>query len=56
MIIPDDLQNFEEIYLVMNHCHTDLAKIIESKFKLDLSQVKFILWNILTGLKYMHDR
>ena len=54
--MPEDLSNFDEIYFVMDHCHTDLGNIIKSNIKLDLIQVKFILWNILNGLKNMHDR
>lgn len=56
VIVPDDLSTFEELYIVMEHCHSDLSKLVKSKIKLDINQVKFILANLLNGLKHLHDK
>ena len=56
IIIPDSPETFNDIYIVMDHCHTDLRNLIQSNLKLDITQVKHILWNILLGLKHLHDR
>lgn len=56
VIVPDDLESFEELYIVMEYCHSDLSKLVNSKIKLDLKQVKFILSNLLHGLKHLHNR
>ena len=56
VIVPDDLETFEELYIVMEYCHSDLSKLVKSKIKLDITQVKFILSNLLHGLKHLHNR
>ena len=57
VVIPDNnLDTFDEIYFVMDHCHTDLRKIINSCIELDVAHIKLILWNILCGLKELHGR
>ena len=43
LIVPDDLDTFDELYIVMEYCHSDLSKIVKSKIKLDVNQVRFML-------------
>ena len=49
-----DLQ-FNEVYLVLRKCDMDLKKLIKSGKHLDETQVKSIIYDILCGLKYLHQ-
>ena len=46
---------FNEIYLVMDYMLTNLRRVIDSKAKLTDPMIKFILFQILDGLSYMHS-
>ncbi|GJQ10430.1 hypothetical protein GpartN1_g4488.t1 [Galdieria partita] len=47
------------VFLVFEHCDTDLGVVVDSvsarSMKLELYQVKSILYQILEGLVYLHD-
>lgn len=47
--------DFSSFYIVMEHAETDLKKLIRSPTFLDHDQVKFLLYQALVGIKYMHS-
>jgi len=55
MVDPLDLDSFNDIYLVLEFMETDLHKIIYSKNKLTDDHIQFFIYQILSGLKYMHS-
>lgn len=52
----DDLDIFNDIYLVMPYCSSDIRKLTKSKIPLDLVQVKSLIRSLVEGIKNMHDR
>lgn len=56
IIIPEkDLENFNEIYLVLEYAPGDLKKLFKSNYNLELNHIIIITYNILLGLKYIHS-
>ena len=53
--IVDTLQELGEIYLVFEFMDTDLKKILESPQYIDRDRIKYIMYQILCGLKYIHS-
>ena len=51
----EDPAEFNEIYLVMDYMLTNLRRVIDSKAKLIDKMIKYILFQILNGLYYMHS-
>jgi len=47
--------NFNEVYIVMETCHSDLRKFCESPQVVDLDLVKRLMWTLLLGLTYLHS-
>ena len=43
-----------KVYLVFEYMDNDLAGIIDRQFKFNKSQIKYIMYEILNGLKYLH--
>ena len=54
IIPPNDINNFNELYLVIDYCDIDLKKLLKSARNLQELQVKSIIYDILTGLNYLH--
>lgn len=55
IIIPDKV-NVDSLFIVLECCDTDLKKILsKTNFYFNENQVKKILWDILTGLDYIHS-
>lgn len=52
---PDNVTNFEEIYLVTDIMDTDLHNIIASNQPLTDDHIQYFLYQILCGLKYIHS-
>jgi len=48
-------RNLGGIYLVFDHMDTDLSKIIKSNQNLSDEHVQFILYQILDGIRYLHN-
>eukprot|EP01066_Platyproteum_vivax_P011966 Platyproteum_vivax@DN5430_c0_g2_i1.p1 len=55
ILLPDNLHNFEHIYVVYELMETDLAYIIKSKQDLSADHNQFFFYQILRGLKYLHS-
>lgn len=52
---PEDLSQFEDVYVVLDLMETDLHHIIHSVQPLSDEHIKFFLYQILRGLKYIHS-
>lgn len=47
--------DFSSFFIVMEHADTDLKKLIRSPTFLDHEQVRFLIYQALVGIKYMHS-
>lgn len=57
-VIPpesDNLDNFNDLYLVFEYVDTDLYKLIMSPQYLTTEHIRTFLYQMLTGLKYIHS-
>jgi len=57
-VIPpdeDELDTYNDVYLVMVRMETTLAKVITSKQKLTERHYQFFVYQMLRGLKYIHS-
>merc|ERR1712137_718680 len=52
---PDNLANFDELYIVMEICDSDLKKLFRTDVELTQLHINTLLYNILVGLKYIHS-
>ena len=58
VIVPsgkEELETFDELYLVLELCDSDLKKLMKSSLNLELNHIKTILWNLLHAMKYLHE-
>jgi len=54
-IAPDNMQTFDEIYIVMELCDSDLKKLCKQDVTLTPLHINTLLYNLLAGLKYIHS-
>ncbi len=52
---PEDMSLFEDVYVVLDLMESDLHHIIHSVQPLSDEHIKFFLYQILRGLKYIHS-
>ncbi|XP_068678002.1 uncharacterized protein [Montipora foliosa] len=52
---PADLEQFNDVYVVLDLMETDLHHIIHSQQQLTDEHVRYFLYQILRGLKYIHS-
>jgi len=50
-----DVENFNNIYLVMEYTELDLHRLLQSNIYLDIEQVRKLIYNTLVALKYIHS-
>lgn len=55
LIIPDNVDDFDEIYMVLEFGESDLKKLMRSSVNLEMLHVESILWNLLHAIKYLHE-
>ena len=58
VVVPSskvELETFDELYLVLEFCDSDLKKLMKSSLNLELNHIKTILWNLLHAMKYLHE-
>ena len=55
MLPPDDVSAFQDVYIVLDLMDSDLHHIIHSEQPLTEEHVKYFLYQILRGLKYIHS-
>lgn len=49
------LEDFTDVYLVVDLMETDLHRIIYSKQKLSIDHTQYFIYQVLRGLKYIHS-
>jgi mitogen-activated protein kinase 1/3 len=52
---PQDYGSFEELYIVMEICDSDLKKLCRTDVNLSALHINTLLYNLLVGLKYLHS-
>lgn len=52
---PSDPVNFENLYVVLEYCQSDLKKLFKSPVHLQNLHIKTLAYNILCGLNYLHS-
>jgi serine/threonine protein kinase len=55
IIKPKSLKEFNEIYVVFDLMETDLGSIIKSDQELSIDHVRFFMYQLLRGMKYIHS-
>lgn len=56
VIVPDnELDNFDELFLVLEKAPLDLKKLLYSRTYLTFDQITSIIYDVLLALKYMHS-
>lgn len=52
---PPSMDSFEELYIVMEICDSDLKKLCRTDVTLTPLHINTLLYNLLVGLKYLHS-
>jgi len=55
VIVPHDLVKFNELYMVLEICDSDLKKLCRADVNLNRLHVTSLLYNLLVGLNYLHS-
>mmetsp|Transcript_71743 Transcript_71743/g.199047 ORF Transcript_71743/g.199047 Transcript_71743/m.199047 type:complete len:429 (+) Transcript_71743:101-1387(+) len=55
VIIPDPVPDFDEIYIIMEICDSDMKKLCRTPVSLSPIHINTLLYNLLVGLKYVHS-
>mmetsp|Transcript_15168 Transcript_15168/g.10659 ORF Transcript_15168/g.10659 Transcript_15168/m.10659 type:complete len:118 (+) Transcript_15168:235-588(+) len=55
IILTEDPKTFNNLYLVLEFCTTDLRKLQRSSMTLNELHIKTIMYNLLCGLQHMHS-
>jgi mitogen-activated protein kinase 1/3 len=55
IIRPENLESFNELYVVMEHAQSDLKKLIKSSIHLEADHIQMIVYNVIAGLNYIHS-
>lgn len=51
----DNLSTFNEIYLIMEFMEFDLRRLIQSQMKITEQMIKFIMYQLLVSINFMHS-
>ena len=54
VLLPSEPRSFDEIFIVVELCTTDLYHLIRKKTKFTLELVRSLSWQLLNGLEYIH--
>jgi len=55
IVAPSDMRTFEELYMVMEICDSDLKKLCRTDVTLSQLHISTLLYNLLVGLMYLHS-
>lgn len=55
IVAPKDMNTFDELYMVMEICDSDLKKLCRTDVTLTALHINTLLYNLLVGLKYLHS-
>lgn len=54
IVAPPDFRTFNELYIVLEICDTDLKKLIRTDVHLSMLHINTMLSSLLVGLQYVH--
>ena len=55
VFVPLDPKKFDEIYIVMEICDSDLRNLMKLDVFLNEDHINMLLYNVLKGVKYLHS-
>jgi len=55
IVAPLNVEGFDELYMVMEICDTDLKKLCRTDVHLEAMHINTLLYSLLVGLKYLHS-
>jgi mitogen-activated protein kinase 1/3 len=55
LCVPENLQNFDELFMVLEICDSDFKKLFRNPVFLLELHVKTLLYSLLVGVKYLHS-
>jgi len=55
IVAPSNVSAFDELYIVMEICDSDLKKLCRTDVTLTPLHINTLLYNLLVGLKYLHS-
>ncbi|CAK9009028.1 unnamed protein product [Durusdinium trenchii] len=55
IVAPVNMAKFDELYLVMEICDSDLKKLCRTDVSLTPLHINTLLYNLLVGMKYLHS-
>jgi len=55
VIVPENLKRFNELYIVLEVCDSDLKKLCRADVHLSPLHITSLLYNLLAGLHYIHS-
>lgn len=55
IVEPPNIRTFDELYIVMELCDSDMKKLIRTDVMLTPLHINTLLYNLLVGLKYLHS-
>jgi len=55
LIVPENLQQFDELYVVFEFMQTDMYKVISSRQQLSEEHQQFFMYQLFRGLAYIHS-
>jgi mitogen-activated protein kinase 1/3 len=55
LALPTVTEDFEYVFIIMDSSQTDLKKLFNSPTFLDHDQVRFLMYQAVCGLRYMHS-
>jgi len=55
IVVPEAIETFNEIYIVLEMCDSDMKKLIRTDVMLTHVHINTLLYNLLVGLKYIHS-
>lgn len=55
IVEPTDMDNFSDLYIVLQFAETDLKKTLRSALFLTTRHIKIMMYNLLCGLYYLHS-
>jgi mitogen-activated protein kinase 1/3 len=50
----DEVESFSELYIVMELCDSDLRKLMALDVELTTGHIKWLMYNLMRGLAYLH--
>nr|AYM94356.1 mitogen-activated protein kinase 1 [Bangia atropurpurea] len=54
LLLPSDVRTFQDTFLVFDIMPCDLSKVINSSAQLNSDNIKFLMFQLLRGLLYLH--